>query len=117
MRQLLQMPLAGQKLRVEELAQIGAAEEDIALELQIPLKRLQKRFRRELERGSAKGKSEVLQGLFEKAKSGSNMTATALWVKARCGWRDTGSGQNAPEVIHSVLKVITANHENRQSRT
>jgi hypothetical protein len=91
--------------RVEKLAQIGATPEDIAAELQIPLRRLQKRFRRELERGQAIGKHTILEKLFENASSGTNLGATSLWVKSRCGWRDTGASPQSATVVHSVLKV------------
>ena len=102
-----QQLLETQKRRVERLAQVGATEEDIAAELQIPLKRLQKRFRRELERGAVAGKHHVLEALFENAQSGSNMAATSLWVKAKCGWRDTGLSSNSPSVIHSILEIVS----------
>ena len=117
MEQLFKIPAADHPRRVENLARIGAAEEDIAAELHMPLKRLRKLFGRELERGSAKGRNEVLEELFAKAKSGSNLTATSLWVKARCGWRDTGSVYHSPAVIHSVLKVNTTSNENDSHRT
>ena len=94
------------KARVERLAEVGATPEDIAAELQISLKRLQKRFRRELERGAVRGKHEVLEQLFENARSGDCMTATLLWVKARCGWRDTGPASTEPTIIQSVLEIV-----------
>ena len=95
------------KTRIERLAQVGATPEDIASELQIPLKRLQKRFRRELERASVQGKHDVLEKFFENATSGSNMAATSLWVKARCGWRDTGNSGNSPTIIKSILEIVS----------
>ena len=101
------MPITDQhRHRVEELAKVGAAPEDIAAELQMPLERVQKRFRRELERGHAIGKHIVLEKLFESASSGNNVPATSLWVKSRCGWRDTGASSQSPTIVHSVLKVI-----------
>ncbi len=97
MGKLLHMPSVDQKERVRNLVRIGTAEQDIADELQIPLKRLQKRFRRELEKASAEGKTGVLQKLYDMATSGSNTTATIFWVKAKCGWRDTGAAPVAPQ--------------------
>ena len=99
--------LENQKPRVERLAQIGATPEDIATELQIPLKRLQKRFRRDLERAAVQGKHQVLEKLFESATSGSNFQTMSLWVKARCGWRDTGVSSSSPSTVYSVLEVTT----------
>ena len=113
MPQLLKMPSndPNQSLRIERLAQVGATPEDIAAELQMPLKRLNKRFRRELERGAVRGKHDVLEKLFENASSGANATATSLWVKARCGWRDTGPVSNPPSVIQSVVKIVVTKPE------
>ena len=91
--------------RVEKLAGLGATEEDIAAELQIPVKRLQKRFRRELARGNALGKHRILERLYEQADSGKNTSAIALWVKARCGWRDSGSTPDGPTYINSLLEI------------
>lgn len=108
MEQLLETPPGDHKHRVAQLAAFGATEEDIAADLQIPLKRLQKRFRVELERGNASGKHEVLEKLFDHARSGSNLGATALWVKARCGWRDTGSANNGQTFIESLLEIKIA---------
>lgn len=108
MGQMLQMPpLDGHRSRVERLAQIGATPDSIAADLQIPLKRLQKHFRCELARGEALGKHQVLEKLFDNASSGNNMAATSLWVKARCGWRDTGAPANSPSVVKSVLQIVT----------
>lgn len=96
-----------QKSRVERLAQIGATEEDIATELQIPVNRLQKRFRRELDRGAVQGRNQVLEKLFENAQSGSNMAAASLWVKAKCGWRDTGPSAHSPAITHAILEIVS----------
>ncbi|MBV8072760.1 MAG: hypothetical protein JO270_22845 [Acidobacteriaceae bacterium] len=99
------------RYRVEQLAQFGSTPEDIAAQLQIPLTRLQKRFHRELARGRATGKHIVLEKLFENASSGNNMSATSLWVKSQCGWRDTGASPQSPTVVHSILKVIEAGNK------
>src|ERR1700685_3192671 len=89
--------------RVEQLARCGATQEDIAAELQISLQCIQDQFQREFERGQASGKNIILEKLFHTAGSGSNMAATALWVKARCGWRDTGSASPSVDTIYSIL--------------
>jgi hypothetical protein len=106
MNQILQTRLDEVRGRVEKLAGLGATEEDIAAELQIPVKRLRKRFRRELARGNAIGKHQVLEKFFDQVQSGSNMGATTLWVKARCGWRDTGAASHSAPTINSVLRII-----------
>lgn len=104
MQEFLTTPQDPQQ-RVEQLARFGATEEDIAAELQISLECVQDQFQREFERGHAVGKNIILEKLFHNAASGSNMAATALWVKARCGWRDTGSASQSPTVINSILEI------------
>ena len=91
--------------RVAELARTGASEENIAAELQIPLKRLQKRYRREIERNRATAKNEMLAHLYETAKSGSNSTTTTFWVKSQCGWRDTGSSTEGALVLQPIINI------------
>jgi hypothetical protein len=86
---------------VARLARTGASEEDIAAELQIPLKRLQKRYRREIEKSRAIAKNEMLAHLYETAKSRTNTAATMFWVKTQCGWRDTG----ASEPFKPILEI------------
>jgi hypothetical protein len=76
------------------MAAAGETLEHIAVQLQMPVKRLQKRFRQDLEQGEAEGKHEVLTRLHESAKSGSSTTASIFWAKARCGWRDSGRSDN-----------------------
>lgn len=105
MGELFEMPLQDGKDRIFRLAQTGATDEDIAVELQIPLKRLQKRYRRELEKGRVKGKQEMLAQLYETASSGSNTTATMFWVKSKCGWRDTGASGDNVQIIRPILEI------------
>ena len=93
--------------RVEKLACFGATQEDIAAELQISLQCVEDQFQLEYERGQAVGKHIILEKLFDSAASGSNMAATALWVKARCGWRDTGPASQSPTTIYSILEIST----------
>jgi len=80
-----------EKRDIEELAAVGASEEDIAAELKISAKHLQEQYSAELTYGSAKGKNEVLKTFYKQVQSGTNVGATTFWVKGRCGWRDTGS--------------------------
>lgn len=115
MGQLLEMPPADQRTdsqKVEDLARIGAGEEDIAADLQISLEHLREHFRKELETGNARGKHQILQTAFEKAASGDNMQATALWLKARCGWRDTGASPQSTTIHHAIVEIITKSDEN-----
>jgi len=88
---------------IAKLARTGATEEDIAAELQIPLKRLQKRYRREIEKSRAIAKNEMLAHLYETAKSRANTTATMFWVRTQCGWRDTGASETI--LFKRVMKL------------
>lgn len=110
MGQLLELPLDDalvvrekETQKITALARIGASEEDIAAELQIPLKRLQKRYRREIEKSRATAKNEMLAHLYETAKSHGNTTATMFWVKTQCGWRDTGASETVR--FKRVMKI------------
>lgn len=92
------MQLTDVQTQVRELAAIGAREEDIAAQLQIPLKKLKKIFKRELADGAAEGKTRVLKKLHDIALAGENTQALLFWVKSRCGWRDTGAASDGPTV-------------------
>jgi hypothetical protein len=101
----LQLSPADELQRVAALARTGATEENIAAELQIPLKRLQKRYRREIERNRATAKNEMLAHLYESARS--NNTAAMFWIRSQCGWRDTGP---SPETTIVLLPIIEIGH-------
>jgi hypothetical protein len=105
MEKLFEIPSPEDRERVSQLARIGATEETIAAELRLPVKRLKKQFRRELQQGDAKGKHEILANLYEAAASGSNNAATTFWVKSKCGWRDTGASAEAVQIIKAVLEI------------
>jgi hypothetical protein len=95
-----------EKKSIEELAGVGATEEDIAAELKIPLKHLQENYSDQLSYGSAKGRNDVLKAFYKHVQSGTNVTSISLWVKSRCGWRDTGSSgePSAHEVIVEIAE-------------
>jgi hypothetical protein len=97
------IPTTDEQLRVRELAAIGLADADIASQLRLPLPQLQKRFKLELKAGAADGREQVLRKLHTIALSGENVSALIFWVKARCGWRDTGPIQSAPQIIRRVI--------------
>ncbi|HEX7362086.1 MAG TPA: hypothetical protein VF283_16475 [Bryobacteraceae bacterium] len=103
------IPTSEDRLRVRELAAIGLSDADIASQLRLPLPQLQKRFKLELKTGAAEGREHVLGKLYILALSGESVPALTFWVKARCGWRDTGPTQSAPEVIRiaTVFKQAT----------
>ncbi|MGH9610471.1 MAG: hypothetical protein ACRD34_12450 [Bryobacteraceae bacterium] len=103
------IPNPGDQLRVRELAAIGLSDADIASQLRLPLPQVQKRFKLELKTGAAEGREQALRKLHTIAVSGENLGALTFWVKARCGWRDTGATQSATEVIRyaAVFKQAT----------
>ena len=105
MELLSELPVADHPSRIAQLARAGATEEDIAAELQIPLARLRKRFRRELKRARAMGRNQILENVFEKAKSGESVPTTTFWLKSQCGWRDTGPSQAPPTIVRHILAV------------
>lgn len=102
-------PLSNEQTRqIEELAGYGASEEDIAAELRIPLNYLKEHHCDDLAYGNAKGRNAVLKNLYEQVQSGTNVTTISLWVRSRCGWRDTGSA-NAPSSLPVNVNIITRN--------
>lgn len=96
MGRLIYIPSTADRALVRERAITGTSPEDIAAELNLPLKKVQKLFRYELQQGDLEGKREVLSKMYETAKSGSNITAMIFWLKARCGWSDTGLSHKKP---------------------
>jgi hypothetical protein len=98
------------KGRVEELAGVGATEEDIAAELRIPLPDLRERYREPLAFGNAKGRNNVLTAFYKQVQSGTNFSATSMWVKARCGWRENGAS-NGSAVKEPLITLILSETE------
>ena len=93
------------QLRVRELSTIGASHEDIAAELSLPSQKVQKLFKRELQQGAAQGKVQALTKLHEIAVAGENFSALSFYVKARCGWRDTGTPAGETGAVRHILWV------------
>lgn len=107
MGKLFQMPSQQDRQRVRNWSMTGATREEIAGWLGMPLKRVQRLFRLELREGEAEGKQAVLNKLYTAASSGENLTAMMFWVKAKCGWRDTGvrESSSASQWPPFVLKL------------
>jgi hypothetical protein len=100
------------KDRVEELAGVGATEEDIAAELRIPLEDLRERYREPLAYGNAKGKNNILTAFYKQVQSGTNFSATSMWVKARCGWRENGA-INGSAIKEPLLTILLSETNDR----
>jgi hypothetical protein len=99
-------PTVADQYRVRDLAAIGMTEDDIAAQLRLPMAQLKKRFRLELKQGAATGREHALKKLHELAISGDNFSALSLWVKSRCGWRDTGA---APAPLAASTRGVLYN--------
>ncbi len=95
-------PTPDDQHRVRELAAIGMSDDDIASQLRLAVSKLRKIFKLELENGAAEGREQALRNLHSIAMSGKNLAALTFWIKARCGWRDTGATQSATHVIRHV---------------
>jgi hypothetical protein len=111
---MLSKPSEEQKQRVRQMARSGAIPADIAVQLEIPLKRLRKKFQRELQQGDAEGKQQALDKLRDSAMSGKNISALIFWVKARCGWRDTGPAENSASAVSHPFVVTVCPDEPNQ---
>lgn len=85
-----------QRKRVELMAGIGLAPEDIALLIVPPVDvpTLKMRYAVELERGPALANQDVVLKFNAAVKKG-NTAALIFWLKARMGWSERG--QRAPE--------------------
>jgi hypothetical protein len=82
---------------VKQMAGLGFPEDDIARFLGISGARLRRLFRTELCRGPIEANREVMQALFDTARSGKNATATMFWAKARCGMQEKNPGEMVAE--------------------
>ena len=105
MKRLFYTPSEDDKQRVRKYAASGASEDDIAALLDVPVKRLRKAFKKELKQGEAEGKQVALDKLHDVVREGSNVSALIFWVKARCGWRDTGAAPDAAGPVQSILMI------------
>lgn len=114
-------PMARKRFRVTEamrekvrhLAGIGAPQDAIARIIGCAPKTLRKRFRDDLDRGTAEANAIVSGSLFAAAKGG-NVAAQIFWLKARARWResaapdDTGADRDA-EAGSSVVLLLPDN--------
>ena len=94
-----------EKREVADRVQAGASEDDLAAYLNMPVERVKRMFRRDLEYHTADAKHQVLSKLYDAAKSGTNTTAAVFWAKARYGWRDTGTRDNTTPMVWPRLIV------------
>ena len=81
-------PTDEQRRMVRALSGFGVPHDDIALIVKCSPPTLRKRFRDELDLGSAEANAKVAQTLFQQATTPGNIAATIFWLKARAGWRE-----------------------------
>jgi hypothetical protein len=82
------IPTDDQRRMVRALSGFGVPHDDIALIVKCSPPTLRKRFRDELDLGSAEANAKVAQTLFQQATTPGNIAATIFWLKARAGWRE-----------------------------
>jgi hypothetical protein len=85
--------------RVFELATIGLSKKDIAAKIGVPLRDLCRLYRAELKKGTAEGHEDVLRTVHQIAITGNNASVLIFYLKAQCGWRDTGASASAAKII------------------
>ena len=76
-------PTDDQRRMVRALSGYGVPHDDIALIVKCSPPTLRKRFRQELDLGSAEATAKVARTLFQQATSGTNTAAMIFWLKAR----------------------------------
>jgi hypothetical protein len=74
--------------QVEYMAALGLRQPNIALIMGISARSLRRRYRKQLDEGSAVAQKNVLVSLYEMALSQRNSAATIFWVKTRCGFAE-----------------------------
>ena len=106
-------PTDEQRRMVRALSGYGVPHDDIALIVKCSPPTLRKRFREDLDLGSAEATAKVAQTLFQQATSGTNTAAMIFWLKARAGWREkqvvevTGKdGVAVPTPLMTIQRVI-----------
>jgi hypothetical protein len=100
-----EVPLDDKLSRIENLAAIGAANEDIAITVDIPLADLLADYAAQIERGRAAGRVKALETTFNSVVNGTNAATTGLWLKSQCGWGDSGNTAERESVLN-VIKII-----------
>jgi hypothetical protein len=98
--------------QVRHLAGVGVRQDDIARIIGCAPKTLRKRFRDDLDRGTAEAIATVAGYLFANAKAG-NVAAQIFILKTRAGWRErTATDEAAPAADsepHSEILLLPDN--------
>jgi hypothetical protein len=98
--------------QVRHLAGVGVRQDDIARIIGCAPKTLRKRFRDDLDRGTAEAIATVAGYLFANTKAG-NVTAQIFILKTRVHWRErTAADEAAPAAdgeLHSEILLLPDN--------
>ena len=81
-------PSDDQRRMVRALSGFGVPHDDIGRIVKCSPPTLRRRFRDELDLGSAEANAKVAQTLYQQATMPGNIAATIFWLKARAGWRE-----------------------------
>jgi len=81
-------PTDDQRRMVRALSGFGVPHDDIGRIVKCSPPTLRRRFRDELDLGSAEANAKVAQTLYQQATTPGNVAATIFWLKARAGWRE-----------------------------
>src|SRR5580693_2839656 len=89
-------PHAEIRSRISHMAAVGLPNHQIAFIIGIGLKTLQRFYTADIELAVAKANLEVLEALFQLAKSRKNPSVTMFWAKSRCGFQATTTRPEKP---------------------
>jgi hypothetical protein len=81
-------PTDDQRRMVRALSGFGVPHDDIGRIVKCSPPTLRRRFRDELDLGTAEANAKVAQTLYQQATTPGNIAATIFWLKARAGWRE-----------------------------
>jgi hypothetical protein len=101
------------KTKVKEISEVGNQHDENALTLettdQIKHKCRPKKFAFK----DAGADDEVMEALFEMAKSGKNTTAAIFWAKARCGMHE--KGREKKQQVSQAPTIVIRTEEGKKA--
>lgn len=105
-------PTDDQRRLVRALSGFGVPHDDIGRIVKCSPPTLRKRFRDELDLGTAEANAKVAQTLYQQATTPGNVAATIFWLKARAGWREkqvlevTGKDGSATPDMKVMIELV-----------
>jgi hypothetical protein len=106
---------AAMRDKVRHLAGIGVPQDAIARMIGCAPKTLRKRFRDDLDCGTAEANAMVSGSLFAAATKDGNVAAQIFWLKTRGGWRESAARDHPAadrdaEAAASVVLLLPDNN-------